>query len=371
MIAEAKSYDVDQIITDVPEVVSSFNIHFKIGSGTFSSVYVASLKGTSSTLFAVKHIVPICSTKRIQSEIECLSMINSKYVISLDTFIRHNDHVVLIMPFFEHDSFRDYVKTLSINEIQVYMVSLFSGLEAIHCRGIIHRDIKPSNVLFNRKAKVLKLIDFGLSHKDSNVNTDSSTNTQQKHSLQTCSHVTSDICNVCIGKPKQSTPREGTSGFRAFEVLLKYPNQTTTLDIWSAGVILLCLLSTKYPFFNAKDDVAAIMQIVTIFGSQNCVDAAKLLGKELCCSPSLPSQSLSTICHQLRYSSLLGKRNKLDSCFGDTANLFEQNEKSTWITAPSAVYELLQECLQLNPKKRVTATQALTHLFFANNGSLE
>lgn len=143
-----------------------------------------------------------------------------------------------------------------IDDIQVYMLSLFSGLEAIHCHGIIHRDIKPSNVLFNCKTKKLKLIDFGLSHKDSaNVNfidAEPSENAPQKHSFQSCSHAASEICNACRGKPNQSTPQCGTSGFRAFEVLLKCPNQSTILDIWSAGVILLCLFSAKYPFLKPR-----------------------------------------------------------------------------------------------------------------------
>ena len=95
---------------DVPQITNTFNILFKVGSGTFGSVYAASLKNHSSELFAIKYISPCCSPQRIQNEIECLSLLNNKYIISLETFVRHNDHVVLVMPFFEHDSFQEYVK---------------------------------------------------------------------------------------------------------------------------------------------------------------------------------------------------------------------------------------------------------------------
>ena len=35
----------------------------------------------------------------------------------------------------------------------------------MHTRGIIHRDIKPENMLIEKKTKLLKIIDFGISTK--------------------------------------------------------------------------------------------------------------------------------------------------------------------------------------------------------------
>ena len=78
-----------------------------------------------------------------------------------------------------------------------------------------------------------------------------------------------------MAKPNQSTSRAGTSGFRAFEVLLKCPNQYFALDIWSGGIIFLSLLSRKYPFFKGRDDMAYIMQIIVLFGSTKCVETAR------------------------------------------------------------------------------------------------
>jgi len=118
-----------------------------------------------------------------------------------------------------------------------------------------------SNILFNCKTNSLKVVDFGLSGVEKK---NSSLTTKGFSSFQNCTHSIAEICTLCMSKCNQSTPRAGTSGFRAFEVLLKCPNQTKALDIWSAGVVFLCLLSGKYPFFNARDDALSLMQIMTL-----------------------------------------------------------------------------------------------------------
>ena len=92
---------------------------------------------------------------------------------------------------------------------------------------------------------------------------------------------TSTLC--C--RTQQNAPRAGTPGFRAPEVLLKCPHQTTAVDIWSAGVILLCLLSGRYPFFRASDDLSALAQIISLMGSAECAKVSRELGEALATLP--------------------------------------------------------------------------------------
>ncbi len=51
------------------------------------------------------------------------------------------------------------------------------------------------------------------------------------------------------------------------------------MDIWSAGVIFLSLMSGRYPFFKADDDLSALAQIISVVGSQEMIDAARTYGK--------------------------------------------------------------------------------------------
>lgn len=55
----------------------------------------------------------------------------------------------LIMPYFPHDDFKDYIKTLTLSGIAAYMRSLLTALAHVHAERVIHRDIKPRNFMYN------------------------------------------------------------------------------------------------------------------------------------------------------------------------------------------------------------------------------
>lgn len=48
--------------------------------------------------------------------------------------------------------------------------------------------------------------------------------------------------------------------------------------MWSAGVILLCILSGRYPFFKARDDMDALAQLVALFGTEKIKTMANEIG---------------------------------------------------------------------------------------------
>lgn len=92
-------------------------------------------------------------------------------------------------------------------------------------------------------------------------------------------------------------PRAGTRGFRAPEVLLKFIHQTSAIDIWSSGVIFLSILSSRFPFFrNQEDDLMALAEISTIFGTKELEEMALTLDRQLTFGFSFSKVCLDDLC---------------------------------------------------------------------------
>ncbi|XP_035779267.1 cell division cycle 7-related protein kinase-like isoform X2 [Anopheles albimanus] len=89
------------------------------------------------------------------------------------------------------------------------------------------------------------------------------------------------VCNGCLVRREIYAPRAGTPGYRPPEVLLKFPDQTTAVDIWAVGVIFFSILSTCYPFFGNTDDLTALAQIVSVFGYERVSATARALDRNL------------------------------------------------------------------------------------------
>uniref|UniRef100_A0A1X7V911 non-specific serine/threonine protein kinase n=1 Tax=Amphimedon queenslandica TaxID=400682 RepID=A0A1X7V911_AMPQE len=387
--------DTDHLTLQVPQIEDHFNVLSKLGEGTFSSVYLASVKTDSSVMVALKHIIPTSSTTRIENEIRCLKIMGGKdNVIPIHASLRFQDHTVLILPYFSHDRFIDYLPTLTAEETRQYMHALFLALRNVHMHHIIHRDIKPSNFLYHRASKRFQLIDFGLAHHESSSGNKSETRSKGDSKLNNIHvaaeplrkrklsskrssrstderavsnsgllcptrHSMSEVCGFCLGRNGQVAARAGTPGFRAPEVLLKCSHQTTAVDIWSAGVILLCILSQRYPFFRAQDDQSALAQIISLMGSKECTKAAIACGKEMVCCPDVPAADLKCLCHALRKSN-----QQTTSRPTKKKRPSSPDPEVDPDSFPSSAFDLLYKCLDVNPKTRLTATLALKHPFF-------
>lgn len=467
--------DIEKLYEAVPQLVNVFKIKEKIGEGTFSSVYLATarLQTGHEEKMALKHLIPTSHPLRIAAELQCLTVAGGQdNVMGVKYCFRKNDHVVIVMPYLEHESFLDVLNSLSFEEVREYMFNLFKALRRIHHFGIVHRDVKPSNFLYNRQLKEYALVDFGLAQgtpdtKIELLKTAHSEDQQEDsvhHSVQrsvfgernfnvyssmyqensstkltkqskmidvssrklvtkkkitstktvsngtarkaasgcpsnlTCDcYATDRVCSVCLSRCQQVAPRAGTPGFRAPEVLTKCPTQTTAIDMWSAGIIFLSLLSGRYPFYKASDDLTALAQIMTVRGSRETIQAAKTFGKSVLCTQVVPAQNLRTLCEKLRGTNSSGKRSQgevpskfvNDSALpvpvdkpcapetlgkqiqhlksfqeGDDALEMKATDMKGWDQVPDEAYDLLDKLLDLNPATRITAKEALLHPFF-------
>jgi serine/threonine protein kinase len=53
----------------------------------------------------------------------------------------------------------------------------------------------------------------------------------------------------------------------------------SAVDMWAAGVLLLSILSGCYPFFKSPDDMTALAELMTIFGTKSIKEIAAKLSK--------------------------------------------------------------------------------------------
>ncbi|KAK2495345.1 hypothetical protein MC885_018004, partial [Smutsia gigantea] len=526
--------DIEKLYEAVPQLGNVFKIKDKIGEGTFSSVYLATaqLQVGPEEKIALKHLIPTSHPVRIAAELQCLTVAGGQdNVMGVKYCFRKNDHVVIAMPYLEHESFLDILNSLSFQEVREYMFNLFRALKRIHQFGIVHRDVKPSNFLYNRRLKKYALVDFGLAQGTRDTKIELLKFVQSGAQQQSCSqnkfhitgnkmslsgpggpkeldqqpatktsvkrpytdaqiqikererkegsvglsvqrsvfgernfnihssishespavklmkqsksvdvlsrklavkkkaistkvmnsgvmrktasscpasltcdcYATDEVCSICLSRQQQVAPRAGTPGFRAPEVLTKCPYQTTAIDMWSAGVIFLSLLSGRYPFYKASDDLTALAQIMTIRGSRETTLAAKTFGKSILCSKEVPAQDLRKLCEKLRgidsntpklTNDIKGPASK-DPAFSEKTDnraahlmqtpqaqlsgnsLYEGDSNGCggcfamyttnlegWDKVPDEAYDLLDKLLDLNPASRITAEEALLHPFF-------
>ncbi|CAH0405664.1 unnamed protein product [Chilo suppressalis] len=169
---DAERRQIVELLQKLPKLDKIFEVHKKIGEGTFSSVYLGSLRQHSKLSisekkwFAIKHLVPTAHPARIEHELRCLQDMGGRnHVIGVELCLRHLDTIVFVMPYIPHRKFSEYIVDMDAAELQRYMRALMTALKHVHSFGVIHRDVKPSNFLYDRENKRYLLVDFGLAQR--------------------------------------------------------------------------------------------------------------------------------------------------------------------------------------------------------------
>ncbi|RSH85246.1 hypothetical protein EHS25_005053 [Saitozyma podzolica] len=302
---------------------NGYKVIDRLGEGTFSSVYLARdsqhdnhdnsywskgkpvavgdvPKERSDVKVAIKKILVTSSPGRITNELQILETLRGcRNVSQLITAYRDYDQVVIVLPYHRSDDFRHFYRHMDPTHIKMYMLHLLQGLKDIHRRGIVHRDIKPANFLFDYESGTGVICDFGLAERyipprratcQHAPATQQFLSGQKQKTPETAAveqalydaRKRSRLGEGRVGfpqddkRPSIKTNRAGTRGFRAPEVLLKCPDQTVAIDVWSAGIMLLSILTHKFPVFNSNDDVEALMEIAAIFGRDSMERCALL-----------------------------------------------------------------------------------------------
>uniref|UniRef100_A0A7I4Y4L6 cyclin-dependent kinase n=1 Tax=Haemonchus contortus TaxID=6289 RepID=A0A7I4Y4L6_HAECO len=297
--------------------VVEFDCVNRVEEGTFGVVYRAKNKRTDE-IVALKRLkiekeregFPITALREINMLLKAGK--HENIVNVQEILIGSNaDKIYLAMEFVEHDmknlmdTMHKRGKRFSQGEQKTLMRQLLSGLKHLHDSWILHRDLKTSNLLFSHKG-ILKIADFGLARE--------------------------------YGDPlRPYTAVVVTLWYRAPELLLGQKLYSTPIDLWSVGCIMGEFVLLK-PLFPGNGELDEINKIFTELGT--------------------PSDSIWE-----GYSELPGpKMMKLGNYpYNQLRKKFHASIMN------ESGFKLLNRFLTYDPKRRITAEEALNDKWFTED----
>ncbi|XP_010449697.1 PREDICTED: probable serine/threonine-protein kinase cdc7 isoform X2 [Camelina sativa] len=143
---------------------------------------------------------------------------------------------------------------------------------------------------------------------------------------------------------KKDGPCSGTKGFRAPEVCFRSLHQGCKIDVWSAGVTFLYLIMGRTPFTG--DPEQNVKDIAQLRGSEELWEVAKLHNRE----SSFPEEL-----YESRYLKGMDLRKWCE---------LNTKRKEFLEAIPQSLLDLVDRCLTVNPRRRISAEDALKHEFF-------
>jgi len=218
-------------------------------------------------------------------------------------------------------------KQQCVESIKQVMRGVFYGLRDLHSLGITHRDIKLSNILISNNRYPIhkvKICDLGSSKKLVSDPSDEST---------------------------ASLNYIGTRAFRAPELIVGNRYYDTKIDIWSSGIILLKLilvgyLGKKTSLFNVTNSKQLAKAINDLVGEPTRVELQEMLATNDLMSTNIKSGVTD--------EEILRKR-------------FKRLDTQMANKIPPLMIDLLHKVLELSPKRRISAEEALKHPFFSED----
>ncbi|XP_042408496.1 inactive protein kinase SELMODRAFT_444075-like [Zingiber officinale] len=211
---------------DLVQATSDFSQENLIGKGGSSIVYKGHLSDGKE--LAVKLLKPSeDALKEFISEIEIITSLNHKNIISLLGFCFENNILILVYDYVSQGSLEDLLHgenankhVLSWAERYKVAVGVAEALDYLHGGGsterVIHRDVKSSNILLSDDFEP-QLSDFGLA---------------KWSSASTSQPICDDVA--------------GTFGYLAPEYIL-FGKVDEKIDVYAYGVVLLELLTGRKP----------------------------------------------------------------------------------------------------------------------------
>ena len=214
--------------------INNYEMGKEIGEGNFGKVRLAIFKPTGEE-FAIKILNKVKIKKKMKNvmlrENEIITKLNHINIVFVYKIIETEEDYFIVMEYCKLGELFDYIvkkKRLSENEASVFFYQLINGVDYIHSMGIAHRDLKPENLLLTED-KVLKIIDFGLSHEFNEE----------------------EFLKTKCGSPSYAAP----------EIISMPQYDGFKIDIWCCGIILYAMLCGYLPFEGDSETESNNMQL--------------------------------------------------------------------------------------------------------------
>ncbi|BHF58567.1 Checkpoint kinase 2 [Sparganum proliferum] len=338
--------DLTSVQTEFPpEVISRYTVCRRIGRGACGEVRLV-FGRESCQKYAMKIVQKKTFSflaKTNDSEVAILMRLNHPCIVRIFDVIDTDDALYMILELVEHGELFDRVVSLgqlSEEDSKFLFLQIVLATKYLHDNGITHRDLKPENILLSGPSNrcLIKVTDFGLS-KFVDGNT----------MLRT-------FC--------------GTPTYLAPEVLLTAGCgvYTSSIDVWSLGVILYICLVGYPPFTDEREDFELQQQIIgghfdfpERFWSGISDSAKDLIRQLLTVDPSSRISLKATLEHPWLSDPVIRKEvSDLMSTAGFDSTLIEGDQGSLLSAAPSVKLNGVAGC-DVNPilDENSTTTDAI------------
>lgn len=356
------------------DVGPNYEVKKQLGSGAYGYVVEAVQKSTGKKV-AIKKIKElfddIVDAKRILREITLLRKINHPHIVKIIDILEPKDPknfqtLYVVMDFCTSDLKKLFKSPIYLQplHLQTLIYNSLCGIKYLHSANVLHRDLKPANILINEDCSV-KICDFGLARSmDGILFPDKSAKADSKSEIPDEDNPVNKKMNI-INRKRQLTTHVVTRWYRAPELILLERNYDASIDMWSLGCIaaeLQCML---------KENAACFVDRAPLFPGNSCfplspekVSAIKKSGY-----PRSNADQMSVI------FSVLGTPSSEDIKFiSDPKALqylksFPETKKADlqemYKGSSSEAIDFISKLVVFDPKKRLTADEALAHPYLA------